>query len=171
MITNVTITFVNSKTINISNLRNAVANITINKFNSDGTFTLITDSLAVPALSDIDQALSDGFYHIFDTDAINEGITILMYGETLEHINEDVEELLVLGDTVAAIPHAYDFVSLALLSITFLGQTSYQNVSYNVLNATSYNTLATAINRCRIYMDNSSNTPQSKIDIWNQRSL
>lgn len=166
MITDIAISFVNTTTVRFTNSSGSAITLTIQKFNGDGTFTNVTDELIAPANSYIDYVIADGLYNVFNNADTVHIVTFFTYGAVLAHLDTQAAAVLAIVDEVAILPFGYDFVTLALLSILFVGNATYQIADYNISNATSYNALATAINNCSNYLDNLSNTPQSTTAIW-----
>lgn len=163
--TGVTITFVSDDTINIANATGGSVTFGISKLLPIGVFDTAT-SLIIADSSNSDHTFTeDGIYKIWNPTA-GEGNTILITDDILSELETDVKEVLLSSDLNKELPKGYDFVTLALLSIIFIGNSPYQNALYVAGSLTTYTTIATAIDRCEKYFDRQHNTPQSTNKIW-----
>ena len=164
--TGVTITFNSESSINIANATGAEVTFQISKLLTTGSFDT-ADTLTVATGEDEDFDFGDdiGLFKIWNPTA-GEGNTIIITSSILDALEDDVKEVLLADDLNKSLPKGYDFVTLALLSISFIGNTGYQNILYSAGNLTAYTTIATAIDRCDKYLDRQNNTPQSTNKVW-----
>jgi hypothetical protein len=163
--TGVTITFVSESVINIANTTGVLVDFEISKLLTTGSFDTAA-ILTVAHGSDEDYTINDiGLYKIWNPNA-SEGNTIIILSDILDELEDDVKEVLLAEDINKNLPKGYDFITLALLSIVFIGNTPYQNASYSTGSLTQYTTIAEAIDRCDKYFDRQNNTPQSTNKVW-----
>lgn len=164
--TDVTITFVSNKVINIANATGASVDFAIAKLLTPGVFdTAETLTIADSSDSNYDFGDNIGIFRIYNPTAA-EGNTIIMAAAILNALEDDVKEVLLSDDLFKNLPKGYDFVNLALMSILFIGNNQYQNVLYSSLNLSNYTVIAEAIARCEHYLDRQYNTPQSSNKLW-----
>lgn len=163
--TGVTITFVSSSVINIANATGAPVTFGISKLLTTGVFDTKVD-LVVASAEDEDYTFtSEGIYKVWNPTA-GEGNTVIITYDILTELETDVKELLLADDIKKELPKGYDFISLVLLSIGFIGNSPYQNALYVAGSLTNYTVIATAIDRCSKYFDRQGNTPQSTNKLW-----
>ena len=163
--TGVTITWVSDSTINIANATGDSVTFGISKLLTTGVFDTAVD-LVVADSEDEDYSFgTDGLYKVWNPTA-SEGNTIIVTDDILTELEIDVKEVLLSDDLRKELPKGYDFVTLALLSISFIGNSPYQNALYSAGSLTNYTTIAVAIDRCDKYIDRQTNTPQSTNKIW-----
>jgi len=163
--TGVTITFVSDSVINIANATGGTVVFEISKLLTTGVFDT-ADTLSIATGSDSDYTFTaEGLYKVWNPTAV-EGNTIIINYDILDELEEDVKELLLADDIRKELPKGYDFITLVLLSIAFIGNSPYQNALYVAGSLTAYTTIATAIDRCSKYFDRQENTPQSTNKIW-----
>lgn len=163
--TGVTITFVSDSIINIANATGGTVVFEISKLLTTGLFDT-ADTLSIDTGDDDDYTFTeDGLYKVWNPTAV-EGNTIIISNDILSELETDVKEILLSDDIKKELPRGYDFVSLALISIAFIGNTAYQNALYVAGSLTNYTTIATAIDRCAKYLDRQGNTTQSINKIW-----
>jgi len=164
--TDVTITFVSNSVINIANATGASVDFEISKLLTTGVFdTADIVTIADSSNSDYDFSTDDGLFKVWNPTA-GEGNTIIIASNIMTALEDDVKELLLSEDIKKILPKGYDFVSLALLSIIFIGNSPYQNILYNNANLSLYTAVAEAIENCDNYLDRQVNTPQSTNKIW-----
>jgi len=163
--TGVTITFVSDSIINIANATGGTVVFEISKLLTTGVFDT-AETLSIDTADDKDHTFTtDGIYKVWNPTAV-EGNTIIISNDILTELEIDVKEILLSDDIRKELPKGYDFISLALLSIAFIGNSAYQNVLYVAGNLTNYTSIATAIDRCDKYLDRQGNTLQSTNKIW-----
>lgn len=162
MLPNITLTFVNNKTINLANASGSPIVLDFFSVDEDKVWTA-KDDITVPANDDYETSLVDGVYRL--TSGAN-SIVFLIYGNILNHLKTDVED--ILKGEYPNKPAKYDFVSLTLLGLQFLGNSTYQNVDYieTPTKLTELAKIAEAIKVATKYCDNNDNTPQSKNTLW-----
>ena len=163
--TGVTITFVSENIINIANATGGSVTFQISKLLTTGVF----DTAATLTIADSSNSnytfTEDGIYKVWNPTA-EEGNTIIANGDILDELEDDVKEVLLSDDLKKELPKGYDFVMLALLSVSIIGNTGYQNTAYSAGSLTAYILIASAIDRCQKYLDRQDNTPQSTNKIW-----
>jgi len=163
--TTATLTFIGSDTVRITN--NGASSATYSVYGIlNGTFSSLLGTIIIPASEYYDWVFAADNIYLISTDVDASGNTVILYPNVLDALEDDVKELLLANDILKKLPEGYDFVTLALLSILFVGNTTYQNVLYNVGNLTNYLLINDAITRCSKYMDRQHNTPQSTNRIW-----
>ena len=163
--TGVTITFDSESVINIANATGSSVTFQISKLLTTGVFDTAT-TLTVATGDDEDYTFTeDGIYKVWNPTA-GEGNTIIVYSDILDELEEDTQQVLLSDDLKKELPKGYDFVSLALLSMSIIGNTGYQNTLYSAGSLTAYTVIATAIDRCQKYLDRQDNTPQSTNKLW-----
>lgn len=163
--TGVTITFVSDSVINIANATGGDVTFEISKLLTTGSFDTAATQLVANG-DDEDYTFDEiGLYKVWNPTA-GEGNTIIISSDVLDALEDDVKEILLSDDIKTILPKGYDFVTLALLSIAFIGNSPYQNASYSAGSLTNYTTIATAIDRCEKYFDRQDNTTQSTNKVW-----
>lgn len=169
--TDVTITFVSESIINIANNTGISVSFHIFKLTSTGeadpldlgTFLLVHTG----ENADYDFGDDTGIFRIMNEEPFfSDSNTIIIVGTIVDELEEDVREILLADDIQKILPKGYDFVTLALLSILYIGNSPYQNALYNSANIVKYGYIATAIDRCEKYLDSQGNTPQSTNKLW-----
>jgi hypothetical protein len=163
--TGVTITFVSNSIINVANASGGNITFNIAKLLTTGVFDT---PVTLDVIDNDDQNFTFteiGLYKISNSISGN-GVTLIIVNSILTDLETKVKNVLLSDDIQKELPKGYDFVSLALLSILFIGNSPYQNVAYNVSNLTLYTAIAEAISRCTKYLDKQLNTPQSTNKIW-----
>lgn len=163
--TGVTITFVDNTTINIANATGSSVTFGISKLLTTGVFDTATDLIIANGANSDYVFTSDGLYKIWNPTAV-EGNTVIISADILTELELDTKQILLADDINKILPKGYDFVTLALLSISFIGNSPYQNALYVAGSLTNYTTIATAIDRCDKYLDRQTNTNQSTNIIW-----
>lgn len=163
--TGVTITFVSDSIINIANATGGTVVFEISKLLTTGVFDT-ADTVSIDTADNEDYTFtSEGIYKVWNPTAV-EGNTIIINYDILDELETDVKELLLTDDIKNELPKGYDFISLVLLSIGFIGNSPYQNALYVAGSLTNYTVIATAIDRCSKYFDRQGNTLQSTNQIW-----
>ena len=163
--TNVTITFVSDSTINIANATGDSVTFEISKLLTTGIFDTAVEQIVADS-NDEDYTFDDiGVYRVWNTTA-SEGNIIIIVDDITTELEVDVKEILLTNDIQKILPKGYDFITLVLLSILFIGNNGYQNTLYVAGTLTAYTTIAEAIDRCKKYLDKQLTTPQSTNTIW-----
>lgn len=163
--TGVTITFVSNDTINIANASGGNIVFDIAKLLPTGVFDT-ADPLTVINNDDQDYPFEEiGIYKVSNHTSGN-GVTIIIANDITDELEKDVKDILLADDIQKILPEGYDFVNLVIMSIMFIGNSPYQNVTYDNGNITLYTAIAEAIARCTKYLDRHSNTTQSTNRIW-----
>jgi hypothetical protein len=171
----VTITFVSESIINIANATGRDVIFEIGKIlSTTGDISLVelpdTLSISNGDDSDYDFGTNTGIFKITSPATpyhlIEESNTIIIVGTIVDELEKDVKEILLADDIQKILPKGYDFITLALLSIIYIGNSPYQNATYDVANLTKYTSIAVAIDRCEKYLDRIDNTPQSSNKLW-----
>lgn len=162
MITNIALTFTNNNTIVLTNNSGSNIILTFFKCKKDSTWIQYSD-ITVPANGQYTASLLDGAYRL--TGGAN-SIVFLIYGNILNHLKIDIADIVL--DQQPLQPAKYDFISLVLLGITFIGNTAYQNVTYTATptELADFAKIAEAIDIANKYADHNDNTPQSNNKLW-----
>ena len=160
-----TLTFVSTDTINIANDVAAIVDATILKCDSLGAFTLESQTINVPASSNIDVILGDGFYRVSGT-ALDK--VFYIYKNILEHLKADVKEILLVPIPTGISSAGYDLTVLSLLANLILGNTTYHNVAYNAALVANgvYAGIANIFAQTIKYIESSLNSSQSTLPRW-----
>ena len=159
------ISFVSNSIINITNSTGNSITFEISKLLTTGVFDTHVDQV-VAAGDNVNYTFSeDGIYRIWNPTA-SDGNIIIIASDILDALETDVKEILLSDDLKLELPKGYDFVTLSLISILFIGNSPYQNVLYVAGTITSYTIIAVAIDRCSKYFDRQGNTPHSTNKIW-----
>ena len=163
--TGVTITFVSDNVINIANATGGTVVFEISKLLTTGSFDT-ADTISIDTADDDDYTFgTDGLYKVWNPTAVEGNIIIINY-DILDELETDIKEVLLSDDLKKELPKGYDFINLAILSIAFIGNSTFQNALYSVGSLTDYTVIATAIDRTSKYLDRQNNTPQSTNQIW-----
>jgi hypothetical protein len=163
--TGVIITFVSNNVINIANASGDSITFNIAKLLSTGVFNT-ADQLIIANNDNSNFTINSmGLYKVSNSISGN-GNTIIIANDATVELEKDVKEILLSDNIDKILPSAYDFVSLVLLSIMFVGNSPYQNAEYNSNYLTLYTAIAEAIDRCSNYLDRQVNTPQSTNKTW-----
>lgn len=163
--TTATLTFIGSNTVRITNTGVTSATYSVYSMSND-TFSNLLGSIEIAATEHYDWVFANDNIYLITTNVDASGNTVILYPNVLNALETDVKEILLSTDLLKKLPEGYDFVTLTLLSILFVGNTQYQNVLYNISNLTNYALINNAIIRCSKYMDRQHNTPQSTNRIW-----
>lgn len=163
--TGVTITFVSDNIINIANATGNSVTFEISKLLTTGVFDTKVDQIVASANNEDYSFTEDGIYKVWNPTAV-EGNIIIVTPDILDKLEIDVKEILLSDDLKKELPIGYDFVNLVLLSIAFIGNSTFQNVLYVAGSLTDYTVIATAIDRTTKYLDRQGNTLQSTNAIW-----
>ena len=135
------------------------------QFLIDGTESLVGGGTILNGVATTIDLVNDGIYKITnDTDS--ESDTIILTGDISSELEDDVKEILLADDIQKILPKGYDFITLALISIIYIGNSIYHKATYNVSYLTKYTAIAVAIDRCSKYFDRQGNTPQSTNKLW-----
>jgi hypothetical protein len=170
--TGVTITFVSESVINIANATGVSVTFAIGKLlPATGVLSLTEEpeylTIANGDDSDYDFGTDTGIFRIINGEfGFGDSNTVIIAGTLVDELEKDVKEILLADDIQKILPKGYDFVTLALLSIIYIGNSAYQNAEYLVANLTKYTQIAVAIDRCDKYLDSQDNTPQSTNKLW-----
>ena len=169
--TGVTITFVSASIINIANATGITVTFQIDKLTTSGGFDFTDpgDSITISNGNNSDYDFGDdtGIFRVSNSEfGFGDANTVIIIGTVVDELEEDVKEILLADDIQKILPKGYDFVTLALISIIYIGNSIYQNAIYSAGNATKYGYIATAIDRCEKYLDRIDNTPQSSNKLW-----
>jgi hypothetical protein len=163
--TGVTITFVSDSIINIANATGAPVTFEISKLLTTGVFDTKVDQLVASADNEDYSFTEDGIYKVWNPTAV-EGNIIIITPDILDELETDIKEVLLSDNLKKELPKGYDFISLAILSIAFIGNSTFQNTLYVAGSLTDYTVIATAIDRTTKYLDRQDNTSQSTNKIW-----
>lgn len=163
---NISITFVSESIISIENLLDTTIIVEISKLLTTGVFdTAVGITLTNYEIQQYDFGDNTGLFKIIEL-LFSDAYTVIIAGTIVDELEEDVKEILLADDIQKILPKGYDFVTLALISIIYIGNSPYQNAAYNVANLTKYTSIAVAIDRCEKYLDRIDNTPQSSNKLW-----
>ena len=154
--TNLVITFIGLNAVRLT--PTGTISYKIELINSDQTFTEKVASTPISVATDV--TLDDGIYKITNiTDDVSE--TILVYKTIVEHLENNIKDILLNANQQTLFPNNYDLVILALISSLILGNTKYQIVAYNVSNLSDYAQIALSFDKVYKYKDKLNNTQQS----------
>lgn len=160
------ISFVSASVINIENNFDTPIVVEISKLLTTGIFdTAVVLNLTNFEDQDYDFGDDIGIFMIHES-LMSDANTIIIYSKIIDELEKDVKEILLADDLKNVPSNGYDFVTLALLSIMYIGNSVYQNDTYYVYNLTIYTSIAIAIDRCEKYLDAQGNTPQSTNKLW-----
>jgi hypothetical protein len=88
--------------------------------------------------------------------------TVIIYQSIYNAIKQDCHDVLVNNNIKTVLPNGYDMTTLIMLSLLFIGDNTYQLVTYNDgTNHVAYCNIQLAIERCLKHIDWNNNTPQS----------
>lgn len=163
--TTATLTFIGSNTVRITNNGASTATYSVYAM-ANAMFSNLLGTIEIAAAAYYDWVFATDNIYLITTSVDATGNTVILYPNVLEALETDVKEVLLANDLLKKLPEGYDFVTLTLLSILFVGNTQYQNVLYNSGNLTNYLLINDAILRCSKYMDRQHNTPQSTNRVW-----
>lgn len=161
--TNITVTFTSNSTINILNETGSEITVNLKTIESDGTLTDLVDLIIANDASTNYVFAVDGIYKVTHS---SEAITVIIADKIILALQDDVKEILLSDDVNKILPKGYDFVSLVLLSIMFIGNNPYQLATYDTNNNALYTVISEAIENCSKYLDRQENTVQSTNKIW-----
>lgn len=165
-LTYITVAFVSESVISITNTLSTTILVEISKLLTTGVFdTPVALTLTDLQTEEYDFGEDTGIFKIYDG-TFSDANTIIVAGTLVDELEEDVKEILLADDIQKILPKGYDFVTLALLSIIYIGNSAYQNTEYLVANLIKYTQIAVAIDRCEKYLDSHGNTPQSTNKLW-----
>lgn len=165
-LTYITVAFVSESVISITNTLATTISVEISKLLTTGVFdTPVVLTLTDSEVEQYDFGDDTGIFKIYDG-TFDDANTIIVIGTVVDALEDDVKEILLADDIQKILPKGYDFVTLALLSLIYIGNSPYQNAEYLVANLTKYTSIAIAIDRCEKYLDRIDNTPQSSNKLW-----
>lgn len=162
MIPNITLTFIDNRTIQLVNGDSSSKVLAIQSLSPLGGWTSYPN-LTVGAMNSLEVILGDSLYKLT---LGSDSIVFIIYGNILNNMKIAFTTILN-NPTNVNNPARYDIISLTLLGIIYLGNSTYQNVTYTSTPTIDADLLkiANAINDSTKYTDNMNNTPQSNL-IW-----